>query len=64
MGLVSTFIGQSVVDRLVKRYKQDGIIVLVIAAIMVIALILMTVAGVQKAMTAAPGFHPMCDAKK
>ena len=61
IGLVSTFVGQTVVDYIVKKYKKDAIVVLVIGAIMVIALILMTYAGVVRIINGADmGFTSLC----
>ena len=61
VGLFSTFFGQSVVDYIVKKYKKDAIVVLVIGLIMTIALFLMTYAGIKNIMNDAPiGFSPLC----
>ena len=61
VGLASTFFGQSVVDYIVKKYKKDAIVILVIGAIMAIALVLMTYAGIMKVANGAPiGFSPLC----
>merc|ERR1711998_165169 len=60
-GLFATFFGQSVVDYIGKKYKKDAIVILVIGAIMAIALVLMTYAGVMNILNDAPvGFSPLC----
>ena len=61
VGVFATFFGQSVVDYVVKKYKKDAIVILVIGFIMAVALVLMTFAGVQKVMAgAAIGFTGLC----
>ena len=48
-------------DYIVKKYKKDAIVILVIGAIMAIALVLMTYAGIMKVANGAPiGFSPLC----
>ena len=60
-GLFSTFLGQSAVDWVVKKYKKDAIVILVIASIMLIALVLMTYDGVMQVVHATTyGFSPLC----
>ena len=60
-GLFSTFLGQSVIDWVVRRYKKDAIVILVIASIMLIALVLMTYDGVMQVVHATTyGFSPRC----
>ena len=60
-GLFSTFLGQSVIDWVVRKYKKDAIVILVIASIMLIALVLMTYDGVMQVVHATTyGFSPLC----
>ena len=48
-------------DYVVKKYKKDAIVILVIGAIMAIALVLMAWAGITKILAGAPiGFSPLC----
>jgi len=43
------------------RYKKDAVVVLIIGAIMALALVLMTFAGVSKVLAGAPlGFGGLC----
>ena len=46
MGFVATFFGQTALDYLVKKYNTTSFIVFSIALVMIIAVILMAVAGV------------------
>ena len=46
VGFVATFVGQTFLDYLVKKYKTTSFIVFSIALVMVIAVILMAIAGV------------------
>merc|ERR1712039_1056858 len=64
VGLLSTFFGQSFVDYMVKKYKKDAIVVLIIGFIMLIALLLMSFAGVKDFLmdAEAHGFKPLCAA--
>ena len=60
-GLFSTFLGQSVIDWVVRKYKKDAIVILVIASIMLIALVLMTYDGIMQVVHATTyGFSPLC----
>ena len=64
-GLVATFIGQTVLDYLVKKYKTTSFIVFSIAAVMVIAVILMAIAGIIRIVAEVEsgqggGFTPLC----
>ena len=60
-GVVATFLGQSVVDWVVKKYKKDAIVILVIGAIMIIALFLMTYDGVMQVIYSTTyGFTELC----
>ena len=60
-GLFSTFLGQSAVDWVVRKYKKDAIVILVIASIMLIALVLMTYDGIMQVVHATTyGFSPLC----
>lgn len=62
IGLISTFVGQSVVDYLVNKYKKDAIVILVIAVIMAVALVLMSISSIFKIVSGAPfGFSTLCD---
>ena len=60
-GLFSTFLGQSAVDWVVKRYQKDAIVILIIASVMLIALVLMTYDGIVQVVYAVSyGFSPLC----
>ena len=60
-GVVATFLGQSVVDWVVKKYKKDAIVILVIGFIMVVALFLMTYDGIMQVIYATSfGFSSLC----
>mmetsp|Transcript_19922 Transcript_19922/g.37153 ORF Transcript_19922/g.37153 Transcript_19922/m.37153 type:complete len:530 (-) Transcript_19922:50-1639(-) len=60
-GVLATFLGQSVVDYVVKKYKKDAIVVLVIGFIMMVALVLMTYDGVMQIIYATSfGFTRLC----
>jgi hypothetical protein len=49
------------VDFLIRKYKKDAIVILIIGVTMVVALILMSVAGVIKLVEGAPvGFASLC----
>ena len=41
VGLVSTFLGQTVVEYLIKKYTQDSVVILAIGAVVAVAMILM-----------------------
>lgn len=64
VGLLSTFVGQTVVDYLVRKFKKDAVVVLIIGAIMLIALVLMAAASLRQAFSEAEsfGFKPLCQA--
>lgn len=60
-GVISTFLGQTVVDWVVKKYKKDAIVILVIGMIMLIALVLMTYDGIKQIIFAPDqGFNALC----
>lgn len=60
-GVLSTFLGQTAVDYVVKKYKKDAIVVLVIGAIMCIALVLMTYDGIKQIIYSSNyGFSGLC----
>jgi len=45
----------------VRKYKKDAIVILIIGAIMLAALVLMTMTGIAKLVAGAPlGFAPFC----
>ena len=49
------------VDYVVKKYKKDAIVILVIGAIMIIALVLMAYNGIMQMIYAENyGFSPLC----
>merc|ERR1712113_277017 len=52
VGVISTFVGQTLVDFVVKKFRKDAIVVLIIGVIMLIALVLMTLAGLREFFTA------------
>lgn len=61
VGLVSTFLGQTVVEYLIKKYKQDSVVILVIGVVMVVAMILMALVGIMNIINGAPSsFSPLC----
>ena len=61
LGLLATYLGKTVVDFLVKKYKQDAIVVLLIGAVMAVALALTSVVGVLDLVAgASAAFHPLC----
>ena len=47
LGLVATFVGQTLLAYLVRRYQTTSFIVFSIASVMILAVLLMTLAGVQ-----------------
>ena len=60
-GVFATFLGQTAVDYVVKKYKKDAIVILVIGAIMIIALVLMAYNGIMQMIYAENyGFSPLC----
>ena len=66
LGLVATFVGQTLLTYLVKKYQTTSFIVFSIAAVMVLAVLLMTLVGVQEIQAEVAsgrlGFAPLCDA--
>ena len=61
LGIVSTIAGQTLVDWLVRRFKKDAVVILLIGAVMGLALVLMTGAGLVKLVAGAPtGFGSLC----
>jgi hypothetical protein len=61
VGLTSTLAGQTVVEALVRRYKQDAVVVLVIGLVMLLAMALMGVTGILSIVGGAPtGFGSLC----
>ena len=65
LGLVATFFGQTVLDYLVKKYNTTSFIVFSIALVMIIAVILMAVAGILRIVAevesgAGGGFTALC----
>ena len=49
------------IDWVVRKYKKDAIVILVIASIMLIALVLMTYDGIMQVVHATTyGFSPLC----
>ena len=61
VGLVSTVLGQTVVEGLVRKYQQDAVVVLVIGAVMVVAMGLMAAVGLLNVANGAPfTFGSLC----
>jgi len=61
LGVFSTFAGQTVVDYFIRKYKKDAIVIVIIGATMVVALVLMCVAGVIKLLGDVPTeFASLC----
>ena len=65
LGLVSTFVGQKGIIYLVERYQTTSLIVFSIALVMVIAVALMTIAGVLRIIKdieqGTVGFSDFCE---
>jgi uncharacterized membrane protein YfcA len=65
LGLVSTFVGQKGIIYLVERYETSSLIVFSIALVMVIAVVLMTIAGVLRIIKdieqGTVGFSDFCE---
>ena len=66
VGLVTTFVGQFFVDRMIKKYNRASVIVFAIALIMIIATVLLGYTGVAKVLRqvdndSSLGFRPLCD---
>ena len=65
LGFVATFIGQTVLNYLVKKYNTTSFIVFSIAAVMIIAMVLMSVTGIIRIIAEAQansggGFKSFC----
>jgi hypothetical protein len=61
IGVMATYFGQNVVEFMVKKYKQEAIIVIIIGVVLLVAMLLMSAVGILNVAGGAPvGFGKMC----
>jgi H+/Cl- antiporter ClcA len=68
LGLFSSFFGQTLLNRLIKKYQMKSLIILCIVVLITIATVLLLITGtmnvVESIRDGDVGFHPACKASE